>query len=133
MEMVRWDDSLSVQIEEIDEQHKQLLGLMNDLFDAMKKGEGRSVLEKTLDGLLEYTEYHFSAEEKYMREFDYDEYEQHKNEHDALREEVLHYRNQLTSDRVTLDLLGFLWNWIQTHVKQTDKRYAPFFQEKGLK
>jgi hemerythrin len=71
MAMVTWNDNLSVNVAEIDLQHKKLVGLINELFDAMKIGKGKDVTGKILDGLISYTATHFTQEERYFDKFGY--------------------------------------------------------------
>jgi len=67
MPLFPWSDDLSVKVTLIDDQHKKLIALINSLHDAMRAGEGKQVLEKTLKELADYTVYHFQTEEKYMQ------------------------------------------------------------------
>ena len=63
MPLIAWDQGFSVGVGSIDEQHKKLIGLLNDLHDAMRFGKGRDVLGKVLAELIDYTAYHFRTEE----------------------------------------------------------------------
>ncbi len=63
MAFIAWTDELSVDIGEIDEQHKKLINMINDLSYAMSKGKGRDVIEAILVGLRDYTVEHFAHEE----------------------------------------------------------------------
>ena len=63
MPLFVWNDSYSVKVAELDNQHKKLIGLINQLYDAMKEGKGKDVLEVIFTELIEYTKNHFSAEE----------------------------------------------------------------------
>ena len=69
MAFLDWDDSLSVNVTEIDDQHKKLIGTLNDLYDAMDDGKGNDVLGKILKELTDYTVYHFQTEENYFKKF----------------------------------------------------------------
>lgn len=55
MALIQWSDSLSVNIAEIDAQHKRLVAMINDLNEAMKQGRGRDVIVRIVDGLVSYT------------------------------------------------------------------------------
>ena len=66
MSLIVWDDSLSVNVTEIDRQHQQLVSMLNDLHNAMKAGHGKEMLRNILSGLINYTDTHFKTEEKYF-------------------------------------------------------------------
>ena len=78
MEKGLWDDSLSVGVATIDEQHKMLLKHLGELSEAVGLKRGSTEIVGTLDFLVDYTQLHFATEEKHMSENDYAEYEQHK-------------------------------------------------------
>ena len=69
MPLIQWDDSLRVNIAEIDAQHRKLVGMINELNEAMRMGKGKEILGKTVQGLIEYTQTHFQTEEKYFEKF----------------------------------------------------------------
>ena len=69
MEKLKWDDSLSVNVEIIDDQHKRLIGMINDLQNALQEGRATQALNTILDGLADYTVYHFQAEEECAAEY----------------------------------------------------------------
>lgn len=74
----QWDDSLSVGVELIDDQHKLLIQRLNDVNDAIEESLGETQIVKTLEFLIQYTDYHFSTEEKNMKATEYPGYESHK-------------------------------------------------------
>ena len=88
MAFIDWDDSFSVKVKEIDAQHKRLVDMLNELYDAMRQGKGKEVLGKIIGGLIEYTDVHFKTEEKYFDKFGYPETEAHKKEHSDFVQKV---------------------------------------------
>ncbi|ACL16435.1 hemerythrin-like metal-binding protein [Methanosphaerula palustris E1-9c] len=134
MPIMDWTDDLSVGVTEIDNQHKRLIELINKLHDAMKAGQGKQMLETTLQELAAYTVYHFQAEEKYMVEYNYPRYHAHKIEHDAFVKKVTDFQKDFVDNRLglTLDLMKFLKDWVNNHIKSTDKQYTALFNKSGL-
>ncbi|MFA4876866.1 MAG: bacteriohemerythrin [Methanoregula sp.] len=130
-----WNEELSVNVKEIDDQHKKLIGLINNLHDAMKSGQGKQVLEPTLQELASYTVYHFQTEEKYMQKFNYPGYHSHKLKHDAFVKKVADFQKEYQAGRlgISLDLMNFLKEWVTTHIKDTDRQYSATFVKAGLK
>src|SRR5208337_4187962 len=98
MALMAWSDKFSVNVAQFDEQHKKLVGMLNDLHDAMKQGKGSDVTGNVLSGLVQYVVTHFAAEEKLMKEHAYPEYLKHKMEHDALTKQALNLQKQFLED-----------------------------------
>jgi len=128
-----WNNSISVNVRKIDEQHQKLISLLNQIYDAMSIGQGKIILDNILKELVDYTEYHFSTEESYMTQFDYPEYTVHKSEHDFFKNKISDYmRTRTIKMDLISELLDFLKNWLINHIKKSDKKYSAFFNEHGL-
>jgi hemerythrin len=135
MALITWNESLSVNIAEIDRQHKKLIGMVNDLNDAMKVGKGKEVLGEIVRGLVSYTVTHFRAEENYFDRYGYPETDAHKKEHAAFIEKVTDFKDKFESKNLflTIEVMNFLSDWLKNHIMGTDKKYSRFFNEKGVK
>lgn len=134
MALMEWNNNFSVNIKEIDDQHKKLFTMVNELHDAMKAGKGSDVTGKVLVGLVQYVASHFALEEKFMKEHSYPDYPKHKSEHDALTKQALDLQNQFKAGKpvLTVELLKFLREWLTNHILVTDKKYAPYLNSKGI-
>jgi len=134
MAYMNWTENLSVEIREIDEQHKKLVSLINSLHDGMKSGQGKDSVEKTIAGLAAYTQYHFRTEERYMKMFGYPDFEKHKAEHDAFVAKVSDFQDAYSSGKLglSIEVMKFLSGWITGHINGTDKCYTGCFKENGL-
>lgn len=133
---VEWTEELSVGIEEIDAQHKILVGLINRLYDeTIIHKAGAEVLNEILNELVEYTIIHFAVEESLFRIFDYPGIEVHTQHHNDLKSQVAELQKKLKSGEATLnkDLLIFLKTWLQQHILQEDKLYGPYLIQQGVK
>lgn len=135
MPLMSWSDSLSVNVEEINTQHKRLLELINQLHDAMGQGKGREVVGKVLDGLIDYTRTHFAYEERLMVAQVYPSYLKHKVEHDALTKKVLDLQSRFLSGEIviTMEVMNFLKDWLSTHIMNVDKLFGAYLNGKGIK
>jgi hemerythrin-like metal-binding protein len=131
---VHWSSDLSVNVREIDDQHKQLIKLINDLYAAMKSGLGHEIQGKLLNGLAEYTVYHFDNEERYFDQFGYPDARNHKRMHAELKAQVVDLIGKFHSGKAALsmELFDFLRDWLVNHITKTDRRYSRFFNEHGL-
>jgi hemerythrin-like metal-binding protein len=124
---VTWKDFYSVGDPSIDAQHKQIIGAINELYEAMQLGKDRAVLEPILDRLLQYTLAHFEHEEQVMQEHEYPDFAPHKALHDRIRQKTIDLREH--AHLVTgHDLLRFLKDWWVGHIQGCDKKYTPYLE-----
>jgi hemerythrin len=127
MEIITWKNFYSVGEPSLDAQHKQIVGIINDLFDAMEKKSSQQVIKPILDSLVKYTFEHFKHEEEAMAAAEYPDLSEHKALHDKIRQKTLDLRDNV--DFITgHNLLSFLKQWWLGHIQSEDKKYAPYLQ-----
>jgi hemerythrin-like metal-binding protein len=133
-DLMPWGDKLKIGISQVDEQHKELVKMVNELHCAMKMKMGAKEAGQILARLAEYTVYHFKTEEDLFEEHLYPERTEHKIIHDSLVEKVIEFKTEFEEGRAALsmDLMQFLTDWLREHIMKTDKAYAPFLKEKGI-
>lgn len=134
MDKIEWSDDFSVGVAEIDNQHQQLIAIINDLIDAKNQNKDIDVVSAMLSRMANYLDYHFGTEEKYMIRFHYPGLDSHRNEHRTFIRKVFEFRKQYSRDSQSLsrDLLTFLMDWLRNHILETDKGYSQCFRENGL-
>ena len=132
--MIQWSDSYSVKINSIDEQHKKLMGYLNQLFDAMIEGRGQEVIEPILASLITYTQEHFAVEERYFTRHSYPDAAAHKEEHRKLVDQIKDFQTKFHQKeaKVTTELMDFLKDWLMKHIRGTDMKYSAFLRDKGV-
>jgi hemerythrin len=134
MAFMDWTDSLDVGVSSINDQHKKLVALVNDLHDAIQKEQGNDALGKTLDGLIDYTKTHFAYEEQLFAQTGYADAATHKQEHDKLCATVLDVQAKFKAgNALPGDVLSFLKDWLINHIQGTDKKYGPHLSSNGVK
>ena len=135
MELISWSQALSVNIEQIDNQHKKLIGLLNDLHDAMAVGKGSAAIGTVLASLIDYTKVHFATEEELMEKYLYPGYIRHKKEHENLVSQVEELNGKFKSGKpvLSLEVMQFLKNWLSGHILGVDKMYTTYLNNKGVK
>ncbi len=135
MALINWSEKLSTQIQSVDEQHKKLIALINELHDAMRAGQGKEVLGRTLNELVDYTVYHFKYEEDIMKRTGYSDGINHINEHKNLTNTAIELRDKYNQGiySITIDTMNFLKDWLNNHIQQTDKKYTAHFIAKGIR
>jgi len=134
MALIDWTEELSVGIKMVDEQHKELIRLLNELNDALKAGKGQDIIGRVLVSLVDYTLIHFGTEETLFETHQYPAYVAHKAEHDKLTNKVLELKTKLDNRQVvfTVEVLIFLRDWLQKHIMRTDKQYSSFLIGRGV-
>jgi hemerythrin len=124
-----WDQTLSVGVQEIDDQHKELIQRINDLREAVGEGRGKSEIGKTLKFLEEYVDEHFGTEERFMGLHPYAGSSGHHKAHAVFRKELaelkrkleaLQARGEVTSF-LSLDIQRKLSDWFVNHIGRVDK------------
>jgi len=131
-DLMPWGPKLVIGIDDIDNQHKKLVVLINDLYRAMKLKQGRKKTGEILANLADYTVYHFNFEKNLFEKHGYPGTREHLKIHDRLVEKVIDYKTQHEEGRaaVTMDLMDFLNDWLREHIMKTDVAYVPFIKEK---
>ena len=132
MKNIRWDDSLSVGVEEIDEDHRRLVDLFNLLSEAVGAEESAEYIDALLVELISCTEWHFHHEERLMIRYGYDGMEDHKDEHIDLIDNVRDLQRRFYESRQTLttDNIEFLADWLTGHIVGVDMRMGYFLAQK---
>lgn len=134
MPLLAWSAKYSVSINEIDWQHQQLFGILNELYDAMQAGTGKAVIGEVLDKLLNYTQYHFASEEALFAQHGYPDDAAHRAEHAALTYRTKHLRRRFTAGEIGVpaETLRFVSEWLRSHIVGSDMQYVEFLHAKGV-
>jgi hemerythrin len=134
MEFITWNDSLSVGVKQFDDEHKELISLVNRLNQALQIGGKQKAMEDILGSLARYTEIHFRHEEYYMKLYDYPAMPAHRKEHDDLTSQVIDFSERLKTGKASfsIELLIFLRDWLTKHILGSDMAYREFFISKGV-
>lgn len=136
--MFEWKEIYKVNIEEIDNQHKKLLEIGGRLTDLLKLKDDIDHYDEIiviLTELREYTEYHFSHEEKLLEKHGYEELKAHKRQHKTFVNKIVQLENQDIDEKqkvIELSMIEFIANWIENHILKTDHGYEEFLHENGV-
>jgi len=134
MFIVAWNQDLSVGIDHLDNHHRRLIDLLNQLGTAVSAGNPREVTGMVLGELIRYVYYHFGEEERMMEAAGYDDLAAHRQSHRIMAEHVRAL--EVTYDRdpsavVAAELHAFLGDWLIHHIRSEDARYAPCLCQKS--
>ncbi|MFC2160764.1 bacteriohemerythrin [Acidobacteriota bacterium] len=137
MAKIEWDDSLSVGVDLIDEQHKMLIQKLKELSKAFQVGLEQNKMLKTIDFLIDYTDFHFSEEEKLMAEHNYPGLEiqqkQHREFQDTLNYMLEDYQDEGPTKALATSINVFMLNWLVNHIKGLDVQIGKFLSDKANK
>ncbi len=126
-----WDKTLSVQVDEIDEDHRRLVDLFNILNHAVVEGESSDYIAAVLEELISCTVWHFKHEERLMLKYHYDGLAEHRKEHEELIESVRELQQKFLQEgkSLTSEDIEFLEHWLTGHILSTDMDMGAYLCE----
>jgi hemerythrin-like metal-binding protein len=135
MSKLAWKDSYSVGVAELDEQHRELLKLLNTLIEQPAGHAHERSFFTTLNALVLYAEKHFATEESYMARCEYPDLKNHQEEHVTFTASVFALRERLERRERDMQstLVNFVKDWYISHVLGTDRGYVRLFAERGIR
>ena len=126
-----WDKTLSVDVPEIDDDHRKLVDLFNILNHSVDAGDAKNYIEAVMEELISCTVWHFRHEERLMLKHGYQGVTEHKSEHEeliasakALQQKLLQEGNPVLSDD-----LQFLEHWLTGHILGADRDLGSYLSE----
>jgi hemerythrin len=131
MKEIEWRKHYEIGLKEVDDQHKHLVEILNEMIRAKNEDRINEVLGKILKELVDYTNYHFSSEEKYMMKYGYPGTTEHKAQHKMLVKQLVKILEELKSGKMQVGdkLFGILQHWLIRHVLDHDKKFGYFLEE----
>ena len=127
---IKWEDRFKTGYKRIDNQHKELVNILNDLYETGVKGDiGDDDIQKSFNEIIkrtiDYATYHFSYEEKIMNAINYSGAKDHISKHRAFSVKIADEVNRYEKgdDLVVKDLITFLKEWLLNHIVLEDKKF----------
>jgi hemerythrin len=129
-DLVVWDEKYATGIDLIDNQHKELFSLTNELFRACLGGEAavQVVFKETMGRMVDYVRFHFSAEQDLLQKINYPDFQEHKKQHDTLVVKILEAVTEYSEGKklVPNQFVRTLRDWILGHIAHYDRLYASY-------
>jgi hemerythrin len=124
MDLIIWKDTFNTGNLRVDNQHKHLVALINELFRNLGGTNKDAVLKNTFTELYDYTISHFTMEETVMREFAYSGFMAHKDQHSQFIIQIRDFKERFMAGeaKVNLEVLNFLKDWLLKHIMHTDRK-----------
>jgi len=133
MPVLEWNINFLTGIREIDQDHRHLVDLLNESYEALKGGAAADQMQSVVDELVRYADYHFSCEEQLMVAASYPDYAEHKKEHEIFTDRATEFQNCFENGEVpAIAILSFLSNWITHHFLKTDVKFGAFVDSRNL-
>lgn len=132
MSLFDWDDSLSVGVPEVDEQHKVLLALLNDLNEALLHADAEGGYVRARAGAMNYAREHLRQEEALMLKVGFPRFDKHKVKHEEFLAHVMSLPEHPDDlDRAAAEkLLAFLRDWLVDHIMGGDQIFASYYRDR---
>jgi len=129
MTLLKWDESITIGVPLVDEDHRFLIHFINRLHDYDGLDVERDVFDSLLDSLFEFTEHHFRREERVMEACNYPDIKDHLDRHWKFERKLTAIQQDLLSshsDRVGAETLSFIKDWLVDHILNVDRAMAPY-------
>jgi hemerythrin len=129
---LQWQDSMSVGVTILDDQHKKFIEILNILIS--KVSDSQESIKTTFQGIDDYIKFHFQTEEDFFNKYNYPDTEDHKKAHTDFIQKIASIREKFITDPISskFELVDFLENWLIDHIQNKDKKYTEFFHQNGL-
>jgi hemerythrin len=135
MPLMEWTEDMSVGVKVIDDDHKKLIGMLNELNDGIRADKTGASLESVIEGLLRYTKYHFAREERFFAKTGYPGGSAHKAEQRSAGEACGEFADAFETGQsriLSTEAMEFLKNWLTDHIMGSDQQYGPHLNAKGI-
>jgi hemerythrin len=136
MSLMTWTEEMSVGVKALDEDHKRLIGMINELNDGLESGHTLRALESVVDGLFSYTRTHFAREERLFAQTSYPGTAAHKAEHERLIRRTINLQARIEagqSPQLSMEAMAFLRQWLTEHIMGSDQSYKAHLNARGIK
>ncbi|WP_319467639.1 bacteriohemerythrin [uncultured Pseudodesulfovibrio sp.] len=129
MTLIQWDESMSVGHDEIDDQHKKLIGLINRAYKAMQKHD-EHMMVSLINEMRDYATMHFTTEETLIENYGFPKMTEHKWQHAKFNKTVEDFQKKQFDTMNLSQIFVFLSRWLTTHIMEEDMQYVPYLPKK---
>lgn len=134
MALIPWREAFEIGIESVDHEHRELIDLINQLHDRLDCSAEPEIVAGFLGEIYARISAHFALEERVMRDLEYDDYADHKNDHEALLDDIRDIMDVFDEGGyvdLQEDLGDQLETWFGGHFRTKDARLHTFFEDRG--
>ncbi|MBN1118728.1 MAG: bacteriohemerythrin [Bacteroidales bacterium] len=130
MELIKWNNKYNLGIEIIDQQHQNLVKIINDFYAELKTKTNDALIAELIDKMKDYIEYHFKSEEEMLEKNSYPNIEAHKTQHKEFVKKVKSLKSRYRKGEIILsfEVTSFLKEWLMQHILVSDKEYTKYIK-----
>lgn len=128
MPLIQWDETMSVDMDELDEQHRELIDLINETYAAIQRHDEPQMI-LLLEKMRDYSIVHFEAEEAILRSCGYPGTESHAAQHRSFESRVEDFRRDMFTKTNLSQVFIFLSRWLSSHIMHEDRKFIPWLPE----
>ena len=131
MEPITWNDDFKVGVEQLDEQHRQLIQILNRLISKPQATTGSETISELLNDMMNYSKTHFETEENFLRQCNYPHLDEQIAQHRAFRKKNVDFCTATMQKDKTVpkEILHYLHDWWMNHILKSDMKYKPFLNK----
>jgi len=124
MALIEWKDKFEVGIPDVDHEHQEIINFINSMHDAMSEENATTSVMDFLGEIEAHISAHFALEEKVMRASKYDQYTEHKADHERLLDELRDIMDDYEENAYFSDeeFAGHVERWFCGHFRTKDSR-----------
>ena len=129
MSLIEWRDEFEIGIPSVDYEHRALILMINKLHEKLAERADKNTIAEFLGEIHALISAHFALEEREMREMAYDDFEEHKEDHEELLDQIRDMMDELELDEggdATNALGSRLNDWFTIHFRIRDARLHGF-------
>ncbi|RLD59440.1 MAG: hypothetical protein DRJ01_11320 [Bacteroidetes bacterium] len=130
-----WKNSYNTGIIAIDEQNKKFIDIINKLTSSINGDCTNEIFSDVFFSLIHYVEESFTKEKIYFKDYNTEKFTAIQNSHDELFERIIHFQKiyeQAGKTNSCVNIVDFLINWFENHMKIFDNQAIGFLKNKGL-
>ncbi len=134
MAFINWGEAYILHIDEMDQQHKQLADIVNEIYLHVSNNDLDYVANNAIYRLVALVKHHFETEEEMMMQVNYPEIDEHKKVHRELVDQIVAIAGKIRVELLLnpIDVLAFLRAWLNDHLLEEDTRFAHYLVKSGL-
>lgn len=133
MEFVKFSNEENIEVKDLDDQHKKIALIINDLHHSIAQ-DNKELVRHLLNNFVDTSKKHFDTEENYMKKYNFLHFYSHKLEHDRFLDKIKKFRDdwEAGDEQVNLVFLNSCKKWFFNHIEMNDRKTGKFLNEQGV-
>ena len=133
---IEWTPQFSVNVRALDEQHKRIFMMLDAINQIVRREKKGHDLIDVLDAMVLYVQEHFRDEERLLKQYDYPEFDEHKQGHKEFLRQTggfrVRYFEGEEDQELGVELMRYLLRWVKNHIMVQDRAYSAYLNDLGV-